>query len=111
MPAIRSAPPFDPYRPPVLREPAPRQSWRDSAGCAGLPPAVVFARRLLRAAPALRACAGCPITEECEHTVAPAENWFDGVCAGRLFRSGRAVAGLGDLAGLTNLDDLPGASA
>ncbi|WP_175439304.1 WhiB family transcriptional regulator [Streptomyces vilmorinianum] len=64
-------------------------SWRAAAACAGLPPAVVFSRRAQQAAPALRACAVCPVRRECEQAVAPAESWFDGVCAGRLWRNGR----------------------
>ncbi|MET8967804.1 WhiB family transcriptional regulator [Streptomyces hydrogenans] len=65
--------------------------WQAAAACAGLSPAVVFARRERQAAPALRACAVCPVARECEAAVAPAENWFDGVCAGRLWRNGRPV--------------------
>jgi hypothetical protein len=66
--------------------------WQASAACAGLPPQVVFARRLADAAPALRACTACAVHHECETTVAPADTWFDGVCAGRLWRNGRPVA-------------------
>ncbi|WMX45536.1 hypothetical protein RGF97_12660 [Streptomyces roseicoloratus] len=54
-------------------------------------PSVVFSRRGKEAAPALRACAVCPVSRECEAAVAPAESWFDGVCAGRLWRNGRPV--------------------
>ncbi|WP_426404079.1 WhiB family transcriptional regulator [Streptomyces sp. R-07] len=63
--------------------------WQASAACAGLSPSVVFARRAKEAAPALRACADCPVRSECEAAVAPAESYFDGVCAGRLWRNGR----------------------
>ncbi|MFE5965103.1 WhiB family transcriptional regulator [Streptomyces sp. NPDC056463] len=66
-------------------------SWQAAAACAALSPAVVFARRVQQAAPALRACGHCPVRRECEETVAPAESYFDGVCAGRLWRNGRAV--------------------
>ncbi|MEU9603019.1 WhiB family transcriptional regulator [Streptomyces sp. NPDC048057] len=66
--------------------------WQLSAACVGLPPSVVFARRAQQAAPALRACARCPVQRECEATVAPAESWFDGVCAGRLWRNGRPAS-------------------
>ncbi|MFG3188471.1 WhiB family transcriptional regulator [Streptomyces omiyaensis] len=65
--------------------------WQAAAACAGLSPSVVFARRERLAAPALRACAACPVRRECEAAVAPAESWFDGVCAGRLWRNGRPV--------------------
>ncbi|MEU3746496.1 MULTISPECIES: WhiB family transcriptional regulator [Streptomyces] len=65
--------------------------WQASAACAGLSPSVVFARRPKDAAPALRACADCPVRRECEAAVAPAESYFDGVCAGRLWRNGRAA--------------------
>ncbi|MGW6537560.1 WhiB family transcriptional regulator [Streptomyces sp. NPDC055011] len=65
--------------------------WQAAAACAGLSPSVVFARRERQAAPALRACAACPVRRECEAAVAPAESWFDGVCAGRLWRNGRPV--------------------
>ncbi|MET9950355.1 WhiB family transcriptional regulator [Streptomyces sp. NPDC006339] len=65
--------------------------WQAAAACAGLSPNVVFSRRGKEAAPALRACAVCPVSRECEAAVAPAESWFDGVCAGRLWRNGRPV--------------------
>lgn len=74
----------------VLSQPDPTP-WQAAAACAGLSPAIVFARRERQAAPALRACAGCPVARECEAAVAPAESWFDGVCAGRLWRNGRPV--------------------
>ncbi|MEU5973613.1 WhiB family transcriptional regulator [Streptomyces sp. NPDC047315] len=66
--------------------------WQLSAACVGLPPSAVFARGVQQAAPALRACARCPVQRECEETVAPAESWFDGVCAGRLWRNGRPAS-------------------
>jgi hypothetical protein len=66
-------------------------SWQAAAACAGLPPTVVFARRPQQAAPALRACTVCTVRRECEQAVAPAESFFDGVCAGRLWRNGRPV--------------------
>ncbi|MER7514764.1 WhiB family transcriptional regulator [Streptomyces sp. NPDC126499] len=66
-------------------------SWHAAAACVGLSPSVVFSRRGKEAAPALRACAVCPVSRECEAAVAPAESWFDGVCAGRLWRNGRPV--------------------
>ncbi|MFI6107256.1 WhiB family transcriptional regulator [Streptomyces sp. NPDC051310] len=65
--------------------------WRADAACAGMPPQVVFARRPADAAPALRACARCPVTRQCEETVDPAHTWFDGVSAGRLWHNGRPV--------------------
>ncbi|MGW0823331.1 WhiB family transcriptional regulator [Streptomyces sp. NPDC002845] len=66
--------------------------WQHAAACVGLPPQVVFARRPKEAALALRACAVCPVRRACEEAVAPADSWFDGVCGGRLWRSGRPVA-------------------
>lgn len=66
-------------------------SWTASAACTGLPPEAVFARRPAQAAPALAACARCPVVRLCETTVAPADSWFDGVCAGRLWHNGRPV--------------------
>ncbi|MFF1507770.1 WhiB family transcriptional regulator [Streptomyces sp. NPDC058326] len=63
--------------------------WQAAAACSGLSPSVVFARRAKEAAPALRACSACPVRRECESAVAPAESYFDGVCAGRLWRNGR----------------------
>lgn len=74
--------------PPPSRSRAP---WQSAAACAGLPPAVVFSKKPKVAAPALRACAGCPVRRQCEEAVAPADNWFDGVCGGRLWRRGRPV--------------------
>ncbi|WP_237322025.1 WhiB family transcriptional regulator [Streptomyces sp. JJ36] len=80
-----------PPRPVTLlppREPAP---WQHAAACRGLPARTVFARRERDALPALRACLRCPVQQRCEETVAPAESWFDGVSAGRLWRNGRPV--------------------
>jgi WhiB family redox-sensing transcriptional regulator len=72
--------------------PPPRPgAWQTAAACVGLPPGVVFSKKVKEAAPALRACVGCPVRRKCEETVAPADNWFDGVCGGRLWRRGRPV--------------------
>ncbi|MGW4199824.1 WhiB family transcriptional regulator [Streptomyces sp. NPDC004726] len=65
--------------------------WRAAAACSGLPPQIVFARREAEARPALKACERCPVVRHCEEAVAPAESFFDGVSAGRLWRNGRAV--------------------
>lgn len=80
-----------PHHPPDRTRPLSRTPWQSDAACAGLSPRVVFARRAAEAAPALRACAVCTVRRACEEAVAPADNWFDGVCAGRLWRSGRPV--------------------
>ncbi|MFI9807627.1 WhiB family transcriptional regulator [Streptomyces sp. NPDC052301] len=77
--AARAIPPLDP------------PGWQSAAACAGLPPRVVFSKKVKEAAPALRACVGCPVRRNCEKAVAPADNWFDGVCGGRLWRRGRPV--------------------
>ncbi|MEU9159335.1 WhiB family transcriptional regulator [Streptomyces sp. NPDC048424] len=76
----------------VPAAPAVPWPWQAAAACGDLPPAVVFSKRAKVAAPALRACAGCPVRRECEEAVAPAESWFDGVCGGRLWRNGRPAA-------------------
>ncbi|MCP9957752.1 WhiB family transcriptional regulator [Streptomyces sudanensis] len=65
--------------------------WRAAAACSGLPPQSVFARREAEARPALTACERCPVVRRCLEAVAPAENWFDGVSGGRLWRNGRPV--------------------
>ncbi|WP_228039756.1 hypothetical protein [Streptomyces chromofuscus] len=69
-----------------------RLDWRRGAACRRLPQHVVFTRIPSVAAPALRACNQCPIVAECETVVDPVRSWFDGVCAGRLWRNGRVVA-------------------
>ncbi|MGI5457058.1 WhiB family transcriptional regulator [Streptomyces sp. CA-249302] len=69
----------------------PPPAWQAVAACVGLPPEVVFSKKIREAAPALRACADCPVQRACEEVVAPAGNWFDGVCGGRLWRRGRPV--------------------
>jgi WhiB family redox-sensing transcriptional regulator len=85
MPETSSCPPDRP-------RPSRAAGWQSAAACAGLSPRVVFSKKAKEAAPALRACAGCTVRRACEEAVAPAENWFDGVCGGRLWRSGRPVA-------------------
>ncbi|MFI6545228.1 hypothetical protein ACIBO9_18510 [Streptomyces prunicolor] len=74
--------------------PPDRRSDRQAAqaaACAGLPPKAVFSKKVKEAAPVLRACARCAVRRDCERIVAPADNGFDGVCGGRLYRSGRVV--------------------
>ncbi|WP_327374693.1 WhiB family transcriptional regulator [Streptomyces sp. NBC_01216] len=65
--------------------------WRAAAACVGLSPLIVFARREDEARPALTACGRCPVARRCEEVVAPADSYFDGVSAGRLWRNGRPV--------------------
>jgi WhiB family redox-sensing transcriptional regulator len=89
VPATSSCAPPDAPRPSRPSRPA---GWQTAAACAELPPRVVFSKKPKEAAPALRACAICPVRRACEETVAPAQNWFDGVCGGRLWRSGRPVS-------------------
>ncbi|QDY78511.1 WhiB family transcriptional regulator [Streptomyces qinzhouensis] len=72
-------------------EPFASPRWRTAAACAGLPPQIIFARREVEARPALEACRHCPVARRCEESVAPAESYFDGVSAGRLWRNGRLV--------------------
>ncbi|MFG2206546.1 hypothetical protein [Streptomyces sp. NPDC048638] len=67
-------------------------NWRTRARCAGLPADSVFSRCLDEARPVLRACNTCPVVERCLRTVDPANTWFDGVCAGRLWSNGREVS-------------------
>ncbi|MEU0969431.1 WhiB family transcriptional regulator [Streptomyces sp. NPDC005917] len=69
----------------------PPPAWRAAAACAGLKPRVVLFRKVEEAAPALRACARCPMRRHCEEAVAPADDWFDGASGGRLWRRGRPV--------------------
>ncbi|MEE1751726.1 WhiB family transcriptional regulator [Streptomyces sp. SP18CS02] len=88
--AARGAGPSAPALP--LPEVLEFLGWRAAAACSGLPAHVVFSRREAEARPALLACGRCPVVRECEETVAPAESWFDGVSAGRLWRNGRPVA-------------------
>ncbi|WP_217549151.1 WhiB family transcriptional regulator [Streptomyces sp. GbtcB6] len=75
----------------VTGNPCPPPAWQAAAACTGLPPRVVFSKKVKEAAPALRACTRCPVRRDCEEAVAPADNWFDGVCGGRLWRRGRPV--------------------
>ncbi|MCQ0024179.1 WhiB family transcriptional regulator [Streptomyces somaliensis DSM 40738] len=77
--------------PPSLPEVLEFFGWRAAAACSGLPPQTVFARRETEARPALTACERCPVVRRCLEVVAPAENWFDGVSGGRLWRNGRPV--------------------
>jgi hypothetical protein len=93
---------------PAPSDPSDPTPWQTAAACRDLPPSVVFARRAQQAAPALRACARCPVRRECEEAVAPAESWFDGVCAGRLWRNGRPSAAGSVLAVLASADPAAG---
>lgn len=38
---------------------------------------------------ALSYCDRCPVTEECWEYVSPRRSYFDGVCAGKVWRNGR----------------------
>ncbi|URM90071.1 WhiB family transcriptional regulator [Streptomyces sp. MRC013] len=77
--------------PPPLPEVLESFGWRAAAACSGLPPHTVFARQETEARPALTACERCPVVRRCLEVVAPAENWFDGVSGGHLWRNGRPV--------------------
>lgn len=66
-------------------------NWRTLAACQGLPLRSVFSVRPVEAAEVLRACNHCPVRNECEAVVDPANTWFDGVSGGRLWRNGREV--------------------
>ncbi|GAA0430042.1 WhiB family transcriptional regulator [Streptomyces luteireticuli] len=85
--------PAPPAPPAPLRTSSSADSdWRLRAACTGLAPQTVFARRPKAALPALRACAVCSVRRPCLDTVAPADNLFDGVSGGSLWRNGRRVA-------------------
>ena len=82
------------------------EAWLDDAPCAGqwwltdIPPelAVYHSRATIVAAmrPALALCAACPFTRECAARVEPRLSFFDGVCAGRVYRNGRVIGGIAD---------------
>lgn len=40
---------------------------------------------------ALSYCDRCPVTVECEKHVSPRRSYFDGVCAGKVWREGRII--------------------
>ncbi|MFE0426743.1 WhiB family transcriptional regulator [Streptomyces sp. NPDC058953] len=84
--------------------------WRTAAACAGLPPQIIFARREEVARPALEACRRCPVVRRCEESVAPAESYFDGVSAGRLWRNGRLVRLRGDYVARARVTSGPAAA-
>ncbi|MCK8680327.1 WhiB family transcriptional regulator [Streptomyces lichenis] len=87
----RAPQPASPGTAPDAGRPPADLGWYAEAACAGMAPDIVFARRASDAAPALLACARCPVTRECEAIVDPSHTWFDGVSAGRLWHNGRPV--------------------
>ncbi len=88
----------------VARRLPRREGWLDAAPCAGqwwvtdLPPDVArhTTRRTVveRMRTALALCADCPFTQECYDRVSPRESFFDGVCAGFVFRNGEVIGGM-----------------
>lgn len=76
------------------------ETWTDHAPCAGqwwltdpLGDAGYVHRDsyIIACLPALDLCRTCPFTTACVDRVRPAESGFDGVCGGRVWRSGRVV--------------------
>lgn len=43
---------------------------------------------------ALTRCGACPFTAQCLARVAPAESYYDGVCAGLIWLNGQVIGGL-----------------
>ncbi len=88
----------------VARRMPRNEAWVDEAPCRGqwwvtdLPPDVMrhTARRIVveRMRVALTMCAACPFTQECYDRVSPRESFYDGVCAGFVFRNGEVIGGM-----------------
>lgn len=73
--------------------------WRQHAPCAGqwfnTDPGdtrnVTTDRLVIAMMPGLALCRECPFRDRCLELVRPAESFYDGVCAGRVYRNGSCV--------------------
>ena len=61
----------------------------DDAACRELPPQVFDARTHADAQAALACCHGCLCRRACNQWMRPARSFYDGVCAGKLWRNGK----------------------
>ncbi len=82
--------------------PRREQSFED-APCAGrwwctdLPTELRLSPRrvvLEHFAHSLTLCASCPLLDACRERVQPAASYYDGVCAGAVYRNGRVIGGI-----------------
>lgn len=80
------------------------ETWVYDAPCAGkwwvtdlpswMPPSAARRHIITAMTPALELCASCPFTRECFERTQPTVSWFDGVCAGVVYRNGNPIGGL-----------------
>lgn len=64
---------------------------RDNAACREADPGLFDAVEGIRVTYALSYCGRCPVVKECDTFVRPRKSFYDGVVAGKLWRSGRIV--------------------
>ena len=69
-------------------------SFVDEAPCRNSDPWLFDQHQIDLAMPALQICKGCPFWQNCNSLVEPKSNFFDGVCAGKVWRNGRVLAKL-----------------
>ena len=69
-------------------------SFIDEAPCRNSDPWLFYQHQIDLAMPALQICKGCPFWQNCNDLVEPKSNFFDGVCAGTVWRNGRILAKL-----------------
>ncbi len=80
------------------------EAWLDEAPCRGqwwltdFPVDVVTQTSrhtiVARMQTALALCAACPFVQACEERVEPSRSYYDGVCAGRVYRNGECIGGI-----------------
>ena len=63
----------------------------DNGMCVDMPASIFDATQGPDVLEALKACAVCPVTKECEEFVRPKRSYFDGVCAGKVWVDGIRV--------------------
>ena len=69
-------------------------SFVDEAPCRNSDPWLFDQHQIDLAMSALQICKGCPFWQNCNDLVEPKSNYFDGVCAGKVWRNGRVLAKL-----------------
>ena len=69
-------------------------SFVDEAPCRNSDPWLFDQHQIDLAMPALQICKGCSFWQNCNDLVEPKSNFFDGVCAGKVWRNGRVLAKL-----------------
>lgn len=66
----------------------------NDAPCADKDPWLFDQTEIDMALPAFQICKSCSYWQKCEDLLEPKRNYYDGICAGKMWRNGRVLAKL-----------------